>query len=62
MPNKIKFLFIPIIIDEKKDLKIFNDNQIFDEWNNDLKSFHLIEYVLPTEDLEDLNLIKKIMK
>ena len=60
MPNKIKFLFIPIIIDEKKkDLKIFNDNQIFDEWNNDLKSFHLIEYVLPTEDLEDLNLIKK---
>ena len=60
MPNKIKFLFIPIIIDEKKkDLKIFNDNQIFDEWNNDLKRFHLIEYVLPTEDLEDLNLIKK---
>ncbi len=60
MPNKSKFLFIPIIIDEKKkDLKIFNDNQIFDEWNNDLKSFHLIEYVLPTEDLEDLNLIKK---
>ena len=60
MPNKIKFLFISILIDEKKkDLKIFNDNQIFDEWNNDLKSFHLIEYVLPTEDLEDLNLIKK---
>ena len=60
MPNKIKFLFIPIIIDEKKrDLKIFDNNQIYNEWNNDLKSFHLIEYVLPAEDLEDLNLIKK---
>ncbi len=60
MPNRSKFLFIPIIIDEKKkDLKIFNNNMIYDKWNNDLKSYHLIDYVLPTEDLEDLNLIKK---
>ena len=49
MPNKIKFLFIPIIIDEKKDLKIFNDNQIFDEWiYHDLKSFVLNRICLLT--------------
>ena len=57
---KKKLLFIPIIINENtKDLMIFNDNKIFDEWNKQVQSFHLIEYILPTEDLEDLNLVKK---
>ena len=60
IPIKNKFLFIPIIIDEnKKDLLIFNNNKVFDEWNNFSESYHLIEYILPTEDLEDLDLIKK---
>ena len=31
----------------------------FDSWNNYNESFYLIEYLLPTEDLEDLNLIKE---
>ena len=35
IPLKKKLLFIPIIIDEnKKDLLIFNNNKIFNEWNN----------------------------
>ncbi len=60
VPNKKKFLFIPIIIEEKKkDLFIFDNNKIYDEWLNNNQSHHLIEYVLPTEDLEDLNIIKK---
>ena len=60
MPIRKKFLFIPIIIDEnKKDLLIFNNNKIFENWNKDLEKTHLIEYILPTEDLEDLNQIKK---
>tara|TARA_Y100000996_G_scaffold402253_1_gene374025 strand:- start:219 stop:1019 length:801 start_codon:yes stop_codon:yes gene_type:complete len=58
IPVKKKFFFIPIIINESKDLLIFNNNSIFDKWNDDLKTYHLIEYILPTEDLEDLNLIK----
>jgi len=59
MPIRKKFLFIPIIIDEnKKDLLIFNNNKIFENWNRNLKKTHLIEYILPTEDLEDLNQIK----
>ena len=60
IPKKKKFLFIPIIIDEeKKDLLIFNNNEIFKNWNKNLKKTHLIEYILPTEDLEDLKQIKK---
>ena len=57
---KKNFLFIPIIIEENKEnLLVFSNNKFYDEWNNDSESFYLIEYILPTEDLEDLNLIKK---
>ncbi len=60
VPKKKKFLFIPIIIDEKnKDLLLYSKNSFFSEWNNYNKSYDLIEYILPTEDLEDLNLIKE---
>ena len=57
---KEKFLFIPIIIDENiNDLIIFSKNPIYNKWNEDKSRFALINYLLPTEDLEDLNLIKK---
>ncbi len=60
IPIKKKILFIPIIIDEnERDLLIFSNNKIFNLWNALSKTFYLIEYILPTEDLEDLNLIKK---
>ncbi len=56
---KETFLFIPIIIDENiNDLLIFSENYIYNDWNNFNKNFQLINYLLPTEDLEDLNLIK----
>ena len=41
-----------------KRFSFFNDNKIFAKWNNFSKSYHLIEYILPEEDLEDFNLIK----
>tara|TARA_B100000963_G_scaffold358216_1_gene382341 strand:- start:427 stop:1506 length:1080 start_codon:yes stop_codon:yes gene_type:complete len=60
IPERKRLLFIPIIIDEKtKDLLIFSNNKIFNEWNQSYQTYHLIEYILPTEDLEDLNLIKE---
>ncbi len=59
LPVKKNILFIPIIIDEiKKDLLVYSNNPIFNQWNKDNETFHLINYILPTEDLEDLNLIK----
>ena len=59
IPLKNKFLFIPIVIDEKKkDLLIFDNNKIFEEWNKISEEYNLIEYILPTEDLEDLKIIK----
>ena len=59
IPQNQKFLFIPIIINEKtKDLLIFSDNKIFQNWNKKNNDHHLIDYILPTEDLEDISLIK----
>ena len=60
IPIQKKFLFIPILIDEnKKDLLIFSKNKVFDYWKNFEEKNHLIKYILPEEDLEDLDLIKK---
>ena len=57
---KEQFLFIPIIIEENgNDLSIFSDNPIYVNWNKINKRYQLINYLLPSEDLEDLNLIKK---
>ena len=55
-----KFLFIPIIIDQSKpNLLVFSNNPIYENWKKDDNKSYLIDYILPTEDLEDLNLIKK---
>ena len=55
-----KFLFIPIIIDQSNtDLLVFSNNPIYYNWKKKDEKSYLIDYILPTEDLEDLNLIKK---
>ena len=54
-----KFLFIPIIIDQSNtDLLVFSNNPIHKNWKKENNKNNLIDYILPTEDLEDLNLIK----
>ena len=59
IPIKKKLLFIPVIIDENnKDLLLFSKNNIYRDWNKNKKSFHLIDYILPTEDIEDLNILE----
>ena len=51
---------MPIIVDQNKNhIKMFSDNIIYDQWNSNTKQYELLNYILPTEDLEDLNLIKK---
>ena len=62
-PSEIKeeqFLFIPILLDQvNDDILIYSNNEIYNKWNfRDKKSF-LLKYVLPTEDLEDLNTIRE---
>ena len=63
LPVKKDIFFIPIIIDENKDeILMFSENYIFNNWNLDKKKYHLLNYILPTEDLEDFNLVKSKSK
>ena len=56
---KETFFFIPVIIDQaSEDLIIFSNNLIYKKWNDIKNKTSLIKYLLPTEDLEDMNLIK----
>ncbi len=59
LPLQKKILFIPIILDEdKSEVQIFSESYLFNNWNLIKKKYHLLKYILPTEDLEDFNLIK----
>ena len=60
IPNEKKILFIPIIIDlNNEELLMYEENKFFKNWNLNKKKHHLINYVLPDEDIDVLNLIKK---
>ncbi len=58
-----KFLFIPILLDQvNDDILVYSNNEIYNKWNyKNYKNF-LLSYVLPTEDLEDLNIIRENSK
>ena len=62
-PSEIKeenFLFFPIILDqENNDILVYSDNLFYQKWNLKNDNNFLINYILPTEDLEDLNLIRE---
>ena len=58
-PVRNKVLLIPILIDTEKDnTHLFNDNIFYDKWNTDKKNYQLLDYLLPNEDLEYLNIIQ----
>ena len=60
-PIRNKVLLIPILVNsEKNKIYLFTDNIFYEKWNNDKKNFHLLDYLLPSEDLEDLNSIQQL--
>ncbi len=60
LPAKKNFLFIPIFVDQNKNqVSIFSENKLFTKWNLDNKKYSLLNYILPTQDLDDFSLIKR---
>ncbi len=60
LPTKKDIIFIPIIVDQKRNrIKMFSDSIIYNLWNSNINQYDLLNYILPTEDLEDLNLVEK---
>ena len=60
LPLKKNFLFIPVFVDQNKNqVSMFSENILFTSWNLNNKKYSLLNYVLPTQDLDDFSLIKK---
>ncbi len=60
LPLKKDFLFIPVFVDQNKNqISIFSENKLFTSWNVNIKKHNLLNYILPTQDLDDFSLIKK---
>ena len=59
LPKKKKVLFIPLIVDEEKEnLILFSENIFYKNWPINKDDKDQLIYVLPTEDLEDIQIIK----
>tara|TARA_B110000238_G_scaffold186204_1_gene215150 strand:- start:42 stop:1121 length:1080 start_codon:yes stop_codon:yes gene_type:complete len=60
-PIRNKVLLVPILVDTDTDnIYLFNDNIFYKRWNDVNKSYELLDYLLPSEDIEDLNKIQKM--
>ena len=63
VPKKKKLMLIPIIVDIESDkIYLFNKNIFYERWNQNNKSFFLLNYLLPSEDLDDVNILSQNSK
>ena len=61
LPIRNKILLVPILVDaETDDIYLFNKNIFYKKWNDEKKNYQLLEYLLPSEDLEDMNKIQEM--
>ena len=61
IPIRNKVLLIPVLVDvETESIYLFNNNIFYDRWNDIKKNYQLLDYLLPSEDLEDLNKLQEI--
>ena len=61
IPIRNKVLLVPILIDtETESIYLFNNNIFYDRWNLTKNNYQLLDYLLPSEDLEDLNNLQDI--
>ena len=58
-PKRKKVLYIPLLIDEEqKDIILFSENIFFKNWLINQNDKNQLIYILPSEDLDDIELIK----
>jgi len=60
IPKEKDLLLIPILINNQKNqLLLFSENVFYMDWNKSNEDYFLLNYILPNEDIEDINIIKK---
>ena len=51
---------MPVLIkSDDNQILLFSENPIYVNWNKSHKKYFLLNYILPNEDIEDINLIKR---
>ena len=61
IPIRNKVLLLPILVDtETESIYLFNNNPFYEKWNYINKNYQLLDYLLPSEDLEDLNTLHEM--
>ncbi len=61
VPENIEVLFIPILIDtQSNEIKYFNQNYFYNNWNRVNKKYFLINYNLPDENIENFRIFQNI--
>ena len=61
IPKRNKVLLVPILVDtEAESIHLFNNNIFYEKWNRIKDNYQLLDYLLPSEDLEDLNKLQEM--
>ena len=59
VPENTEVLFIPILIDtQSNEIKYFNQNYFYNNWNRVNKKYFLINYNLPDENIENFRIFQ----
>ncbi len=60
-PETADVLFVPILIDtQSNEIKYFNQNYFYNNWNKVNKNYFLLSYNLPDESIENYRLFQKL--
>jgi hypothetical protein len=63
IPQRNKVLLFPILVETKdNNIYLFNNNIFYDKWNEQKNSYDLLNYLLPSEDIEDLIELQRTSK
>jgi len=58
IPQNKNLLLIPVLVDiQTEQILLFTKNIFYENWNKNNKRYFLLKYFLPSEDLEDVNLL-----
>ena len=61
VPKDTDVLFIPILIDtQSNEIKFFDQNYFYNNWNNVNKNYFLLNYNLPDENIENFRLFQRL--
>ena len=58
IPKMKKIFLFPIFIDQlSQTVNVFNQNPFYTEWNKKINDYHLLNYILPSEDIDTVKIL-----